>query len=132
MICELAKESIEEAVELERDNAIVEHGPFHSQHEAWAVLKEEIEEMCQSINRGIFQSMLYTLWIDIKADKPVNEDKLREVREAAFAAACEAVQVMAMVEKWRFSNDEHSKDEESGFGSDEVTSDDKNGGSQSF
>lgn len=100
MICNLARMMIEEASEYEKYNAITEHGSFHSQHEAWAVLKEEVEEMCQAINRGIFQSMLYTLWIDVKADKLVDKTRLNEVREAAMTAACECVQVMAMCDKW--------------------------------
>ena len=112
MICNLAKMAIEDASEHEKNNAIVEHGYFHSQHEAWAVLKEETEEMCQAINRGIFQSMLYTLWIDVKADKLVDKARLDEVREAAFAAACECVQVMAMCDKWRKYHGD-SEDEES-------------------
>lgn len=47
MICEVCKERIEHAAKNERDAAIARHGHFHSQHEAWAVLKEETEEMCQ-------------------------------------------------------------------------------------
>lgn len=100
MICEVCKERIKHAAKNEKDAAIAKHGHFHSQHEAWAVLKEETEEMCQSVNRGIFQSMLYTLWTDVKYDKQVKQDKLDEIYDAAFACACEAVQVMAMCLKW--------------------------------
>ncbi len=103
MICEVSKDSIEFAAEKEKDTAIIQHGNFHSQHEAWAVLKEETEEMCQSVNRGIFQSMLYALWIDVKHDKQVKQDKLDEIYDAAFACACECVQVMAMCLKWGYS-----------------------------
>jgi hypothetical protein len=100
MICEVCKERIKHAAKNERDAAIAQHGKFHSQHEAWAVLKEETEEMCQSVNRGIFQRMLYALWTDVKHDKQVKQDKLDEIYDAAFACACEAVQVMAMCLKW--------------------------------
>lgn len=100
MICEVCKERIKHAAKNERDAAIAQHGKFHSPHEAWAVLKEETEEMCQSVNRGIFQSMLYTLWLDVKADKQISQAKLDEIYNAAFASACECVQVMAMCLKW--------------------------------
>nr|DAY67852.1 MAG TPA: hypothetical protein [Caudoviricetes sp.] len=42
MICEVCKERIEHAAKNERDAAIAQHGKFHSPHEAWAVLKEEV------------------------------------------------------------------------------------------
>lgn len=100
MICEVCKERIKHAAKNEKDAAIAQHEYFHSQHEAWAVLKEETEEMCQSVNRGIFQSMLYALWIDVTHDKKVSQDKLDEIYDAAFACACEAAQVMAMCLKW--------------------------------
>ena len=44
--------------------------------------------------------LLYALWIDVKHDKQVKQDKLDEIYDAAFACACEAVQVMAMCLKW--------------------------------
>nr|DAG27493.1 MAG TPA: hypothetical protein [Caudoviricetes sp.] len=100
MICEVCKERIKHAAKNEKDAAIAKHGHFHSQHEAWAVLKEEIEEMCQSVNRDAFKSMLCSLWIDVTHDKQVKQDKLDEIYDAAFACACEAVQVMAMCLKW--------------------------------
>lgn len=109
MICEESKTNIEFAAEMEKKAAVLEHGYFHSQHEAWAVLKEETEEMCQSVNRGIFQSMLYALWLDVKADKQISQDKLDEIYNAAFASACECVQVMAMCLKWGESF-EHSEE----------------------
>lgn len=100
MICEKSGKRIEEAAAIEKNSAIHKHGKFHSPHEAWAVLKEEVEEMCQAVNRGAFQSMMYALWIDVKHDKQVNQAKLDEVYNAAFACACECVQVMAMCLKW--------------------------------
>lgn len=100
MICEDSKTDIEFAAQMERKAAILKHGYFNSPHEAWAVLKEETEEMCQSVNRGAFQGLLYMLWNDVKHDKQVKQDKLDEIYDAAFACACEAVQVMAMCLKW--------------------------------
>lgn len=107
MICGNCKEQIKLAAKNEKNAAIAQHGKFHSQHEAWAVLKEETEEMCQSVNRGTFQSMMYVLWNDVKHDKQVKQDKLDEIYDAAFACACEAVQVMAMCLKWGESFDKH-------------------------
>ena len=106
MICEVCKERIKHAAKNERDAAIAQHGKFHSPHEAWAVLKEEVEEMCQEVNRGAFQGLLYMLWNDVKHDKKTDQAKLDEIYENAFACACEAVQVMAMCLKWGESFDE--------------------------
>lgn len=100
MICGNSKEQIKLAAENEKNAAIAQHRKFHSQHEAWAVLKEEVEEMCQSVNQGAFQSLLYVLWQDVKHDKAADQAKLDEVYNAAFACACECVQVMAMCLKW--------------------------------
>ena len=100
MICEVCKERIKHAAKNERDAAIAQHGKFHSPHEAWAVLKEEVEEMCQEVNRGAFQGLLYMLWNDVKHDKKTDQAKLDEIYENAFKCACEAVQVMAMCLKW--------------------------------
>lgn len=100
MICGNSKEQIKLAVENEKNAAIAQHGHFHSQHEAWAVLKEEVEEMCQEVNRGTFQGLLYMLWNDVKHDKKTDQAKLDEIYENAFKCACECVQVMAMCLKW--------------------------------
>ena len=100
MICGNSKEQIKLAAENEKNAAIAQHGKFHSQHEAWAVLKEEVEEMCQSVNQGVFQSLQFVLWQDVKHDKAADQAKLDEVYNAAFACACECVQVMAMCLKW--------------------------------
>ena len=100
MICGNSKEQIKLAVENEKNAAIAQHGKFHSPHEAWAVLKEEVEEMCQEVNRGTFQGLLYMLWNDVKHDKKTDQAKLDEIYNAALACACEAAQVMAMCLKW--------------------------------
>lgn len=100
MICGNSKEQIKLAAKNEKNVAIAQHDKFHSQHEAWAVLKEEVEEMCQAVNRGAFQSLLYVLWQDVKHDKAADQAKLDEVYNAAFSCACECVQVMAMCLKW--------------------------------
>ena len=100
MICGNSKEQIKLAAENEKNAAIAQHGKFHSQHEAWAVLKEEVEEMCQSVNQGVFQSLQFVLWQDVKHDKAADQAKLDEIYEKSFACACECVQVMAMCLKW--------------------------------
>lgn len=100
MICEVCKERIKHAANNEKDAAIAQHGYFHSQHEAWAVLKEETEEMCQEVNRGAVQGLLYMLWNDVKHDKKTDQAKLDEIYDNAFKCACECVQVMAMCLKW--------------------------------
>lgn len=107
MICEKSGKRIEEAAAIEKNSAIHRHGKFHSPHEAWAVLKEEVEEMCQSVNQGAFQSLQFVLWQDVKHDKAADQAKLDEIYEKSFACACECVQVMAMCLKWGESFDKH-------------------------
>ena len=111
MICEDSKVEIEFAAEMEKKAAVLEHEYFHSQHEAWAVLKEEVEEMCQSVNQGAFQSLQFVLWQDVKHDKAADQAKLDEIYVKAFACACEAVQVMAMCLKWGESFGDGKKQE---------------------
>jgi hypothetical protein len=58
--------ALKAAMELERATAL--HGPFASPHEAYAVLKEEVDE----------------LWDDIKANR-IEEARLEAIQVAAMA-----------------------------------------------
>ena len=62
-----------------------------------------------NVNQGVFQSLQFVLWQDVKHDKAADQAKLDEVYNAAFACACECAQVMAMCLKWGESF-EHSKE----------------------
>ena len=98
MIDEKARENILAAVAKEKESAIKNHGYFHSDHEFWAVLKEEVEEL-QEYSTYI-ASKADLLWTAVRADAVLNQDTLNIIRQNAINAACEAVQVVAVINKY--------------------------------
>ena len=70
---------------------------FHSEHEGWAVMQEEAEELqeeCASIEMSMKQ-----LWHRIRDGIPTVQH-VALVEQYAEAAACEAIQVAAMARKY--------------------------------
>ena len=68
---------------------------FHSAHEGYAVILEEVEE-CE----GEFDAMQYCLnclWRQTKCNVPTEP---KELQNAAVRLACEAIQVAAMCRKF--------------------------------
>ena len=94
---ELRKAVVELAgQELARANA--KFPPFHSLHEGYAVLLEELEETTEAVNECVTQSGV--LWQHTKANEFDYAMKTTEhCREAALNAACEAIQRAAMCQK---------------------------------
>lgn len=94
------KSKIEELVKFELHRADNKHGALlHSAHEAYAVLKEEIEELGESVE--ITESNMKFLWGFVKEDKPeLFKIPLNRIRAEAFNAVLEAIQVVAMVDKF--------------------------------
>lgn len=75
------------------------YSPFHSLHEGWAVLKEEIEEAHDDLlNAELF---LQRMWRGVKEDD-AEKCKGEALRIETFAKhlAAEAIQVAAMAEKF--------------------------------
>ena len=100
MISERAKYYIMQAAEEEQDEAIRAHGLFHSDHEAWAVLKEEIEELLELFDEDKIYVDLDKLWDKVRRDKEIGMGDMTEIYNWAMSCAKEAVQVMAMIQKW--------------------------------
>lgn len=101
MISGRAKYYIMQAAEEEQDAAIREHGLFHSDHEAWAVLKEEVEELCECLDeQEAMHHRLDLLWDMIRINNEIDEGDLNLLYNFAKSCAEEAVQVMAMCIKW--------------------------------
>lgn len=84
------------AEELEAANNI--HSAFHSLHEGWAVLKEEIEEAHDEYQR--LSTMLWEMWNAVKKDstKEALDDTIN-IELFATNLAAEAIQVAAMARK---------------------------------
>ena len=99
MINEEAKMYIDDAIEKEKSAAIENHGYFHSDHEFWAVLCEEAEELQE--DSTYITGIVRRLWNSVRGDSMFNNiDTLNTIRENAIEAACEAVQVTAVIDKY--------------------------------
>lgn len=87
-----------ELVEMELTAANEKHPPFASQHEGYAVIKEEIEEARAPIN-ALEQHFGYA-WDTIKHDASAKE-RVEMCKHFAVWAACELIQVAAMCQKFQ-------------------------------
>lgn len=82
--------------ELEAANA--ENPPFHSLHEGWAVLKEEVEEAREDCDDVEFSTR--QLWAAIRGNHNLQTElSAKKLSKQAQSLAAEAIQVAAMAEK---------------------------------
>ena len=91
----VASEDVEKLVKKELEAAEKRFPQFHSEHEGWAVMQEEAEELqeeCDSIE-------MEQLWHRIRDGIPTAQH-VALVEQYAEAAACEAIQVAAMARKY--------------------------------
>ena len=90
---------VRELVEVELAAANERFPQFHSQHEGWAVIREEADELACEVN--YLEGYLTALWNYTKNDRP---GESREAAKSAYCfaihAACEAIQVAAMCRKF--------------------------------
>lgn len=95
------KNDIKILVDKEIDAANKAHPPFASMHEAYAVIKEELEEAeDEAAKAGRY---LNVAWLNIKHDNIINAKVcLADIYKAAMNLAVEAVQVAAMCKKAQF------------------------------
>ena len=90
---------INEAVALELASACTTYGPeYHSLHEGYAVLLEEVEEAESDIN--VIKEYLHTMWEEVKTndDESAKADAIIMARYAVELAK-EACQVAAVAKK---------------------------------
>ena len=89
---------IEECITDELENAMSNHEPFHSEHEAWAVLTEEYDEAYEETNK--IECSLSTMWHYIKSDCHIEvREQFEQIREFAKHLAEEACQICAVCDK---------------------------------
>lgn len=89
-------EEIQRLVNEELKEANKKYPLFHSDHEAYAVIKEEVEE-CEDDMREM-QMVLSYFWNRVKRDKN-SDDIIQGIKKIAMHAAAEAIQVAAMCDK---------------------------------
>ena len=89
-------EKIQELAAIELDEANSKYPQFHSPHEAYGVIKEEVEEAMHEVER--LQKHLNQYWHDVKGDIP-GEYIIGLMKIDAIEAARELIQVVAMCDK---------------------------------
>jgi hypothetical protein len=100
----LTKEQIQTAIarlaEAEHVRShVIGNDRFHTAHEGYAVLKEEVEETADEAKKLVSQNEI--LWSAIKKDEyDVAECTVQDMYDTALAAAYEAVQAAAMARKY--------------------------------
>ena len=99
MFTQMTEQKINEAVTLELNNACKVYGAeYHSLHEAYAVLLEEVEETKQELD--YVMNNLSEMWNDTKAnDELAVKADARFIAFGAVSLAMEAVQVAAVARK---------------------------------
>lgn len=91
------REEIAEIMHKEYSRASEAYGPkFVSEFEAYAVIKEEIEESSEELKH--INEIFENFWEEIKKGT-VSKEKLEKMRQHAINLACEASQVAAMMHK---------------------------------
>lgn len=95
------EELMPELVALELEAADQKHPPFHSTHEGYAVLKEEIEEAKDALDEVTV--CLQMMWEHIKRDHLKAYEYADKVEKYAVRLAAEAIQVAAMAQKFKTS-----------------------------
>ena len=88
---------IKEMIQQELKEANKSHPMFHSDHEAYAVIKEEIEEA--SFESISLENYLGNLWHKVVTDETNKTRVYEEMKKASIRAIQEAIQVAAMCDK---------------------------------
>lgn len=102
------KEDVKLLVQKELESANKKFPMFYSDHEGYAVLKEEVEEAEEDLIRT--KDQVASLWRFTK--KNLNKPKelaAESIKESAIELAVEAVQVAAMAQKFIDSRREANK-----------------------
>ena len=93
-------ELIQQAAESELNSIRQAFGnEYHSNHEAWAVLKEELEEAEDAMERVKYE-VETGLWRGVKQNS-ISDDRLTDLENSAMHVALELIQVVAVARKWR-------------------------------
>ena len=99
-------EAVQQLVEEEYKRAASEYGPVHaSQHEAFAVMREEFQEAVEELNT-VGEGIEEHYWHNArKDDRQANIGVAEGIKAHAVYAACECIQTAAMALKSQISFD---------------------------
>lgn len=97
-------DEIQYLISKEKNNAL-RYGKYHSDHEAYAVVKEEIEE-CES-ELDMVRLCFDKMWAYIKKDQD-NTYNLKDIKRYSIRAIKELIQVCACCDKY-LENEGESK-----------------------
>lgn len=87
-------------VDAELKEANRQNPPFHSMHEGYAVLKEEVEETEEALE--VVKDYLASMWRNIRRDDtPCVKIAAEYLEHRAIHMAAEAIQVAAMAKKFQ-------------------------------
>lgn len=88
---------VKKLVRREEEVANVIYPLFTNNHEAAAVIREELEELEEAVD--LTRKRYNAYWMHIRNNEVVEENDLERIKEAAVCAAVEAIQVAAMAQK---------------------------------
>ena len=99
MFTEVADDLVDKAISAELSQAKMLYGTrYSSDHEGWAVLKEEIEEAMSDFSQ--ISKSFRNSWEKIKQNETVKND-LDDIIVFSKLLALEAIQICAVSTKWR-------------------------------
>ena len=100
-------EGVEKLADEELKMANEQHPLFASNHEGAAVILEEVEEAALELE--VLKSAYKLLWGDVKSDNAIGVRRSAEkVRWRAIKCAAECIQVAAMCQKMRMSEEKRN------------------------
>ena len=99
MFSESASSYLSKSIEKEIENAETWGKNFSSNHEAYAVLKEEVEEASEELDKVKSSLNIYWHAIRTNAYKNCMEQCVKVIEDATFSTIKELVQVMAVCHK---------------------------------
>ena len=77
---------------------------FHSAHEGFAIILEELIELHEELeDSGKIHNSIQRLWSMVRNNSNYKDTAINQIEQHAINAACEAIQVAAMCRKFKES-----------------------------